>query len=719
MTPTNTVTPTVTPSVGSNEGPFDALYSPSFQLVSNQTNYSRPVQVEPAKMTTDTVAGYTDAVFGTKVFGIVKTTDIADSVTNLRHVYSRQAAFNADGSRLAARAGNGWWYVYNTANGQKLNGGRVLTPGTTGLNGPANECELTWHPTDPNKLWYTANYGSLVYYEYNLTTNTSSTLFDLTSLIAALGPSWSGAYRAWWRGEGRPSNDGRWWCLQVETSGYGMIGLIMYDRQNHQIVGSILTNNRPDHCSTSPLGNYGVVSWYGGTTQNMTNSALQPINSANGARAYSRDFSTFTQLSVLGEHSDCAIDASGNEVFVSVSYRGGAGGQEPDVTDGSIYYRRMDNGEAVTLPMSGYAGSSDAACHFSGLLAKQGWVVVSWYGGTPATWKDGTVSLVELVPTAQRTLRVCHHQSVYGGNYINESHACIDPLGHRIVFASNFGTSITVDYMVGLPSWAIPDAGANITPTPTATVTRTVTPTPVTPTPTPTISLTPVTPTPTPTVSISPTITPTISVTPTVTPTLIPFTAATLSSSLKGSLYTLSNGNRTAATSNASGFFQDAGMSGAVRTPTAGSYYWEVTITGSINTTSMFLGLYDTNTFDSQYGGPGVATLRSDGYIFTEGDNTYIATTAYTTGTTLKFLLKNGKLYVGNASLSTWFNSGNITAETGFIYDFNGKPYTATAPGYGVLRDNDPNVLTYAFNFGQSAFVGAVPSGATAGWPAA
>lgn len=716
-TPSVTITPSVgtstTPTPSSQIGPFDGLYATNFELVSDQTNYTRPAQSKPAKMTNITTPGYTDGVFGTKIFGVTRVTDVADSVTNLRHVYSRQAAFNADGTRLAARAGNGWWYLYDTFNGQKLDGGRVLTPGNTALNGPANECELTWHPTDPNKLWYTANYGSLIYYEFDITTNTSTILFDLTPLIAALGPGWSNAYRAWWRGEGRPSNDGRWWCLQVESSTYGMIGLIMYDRLNNEIVGSILTNNRPDHCSTSPLGNYGVVSWYGGTTTNLETAATQPINSANGARAYSRDFSTFTQLSVLGEHSDCALDYSGREVFVSVSYRGGIGGQEPDVNDGGIYYRDMETGVAYNLPMSAYSGSSDSAVHFSGLLnSKPGWVVVSWYGGNgePATWKDNTISLVELVPTSPRVLRLAYHYSPYNGNYINEPHACVSNDGLRVVFASTFGGPNSEDYMIGLPSWAIPTAGMNITPTATPTITPTITPT---------VTQTPGPPSNTPTISITPSVTPTITITPTISPSAPPpFEAATLSAIRKGPTFTLSNNDRTATQPSSSGFLQQAGMSDNVKDANQNfSYYWEVTISDTADIPK-FVGLYDTSTFDALFGSAGVVTLRGDGYLFVNNDNSYVLTNgSFTNGSTLKLLLKNGKLYIGNAVTDTWFQSGNPDAETGFIYDMRTTAYTALAPGYGTLRDNTTNTVVFAFNFGQTDFIGTVPTGATAGWP--
>ncbi|QVD49316.1 hypothetical protein LUCX_246 [Xanthomonas phage vB_XciM_LucasX] len=447
---------------------FDALYDPSFKLIENQNFYSRPTMSKPSKMTSYTQPSYTDPVFGTKIFGLTRVNDTSDNITNLRHVYSRQTAINADNTRSIVRAGNGWWHLYNLQTGQRILGGRTQTPGFGALVDFINECECVWHPTNPKKLWRTGNQGAgCIWYEYDIDTMTTTVLFDLNPLLQALGGAWANAGRAWFKGEGRPSNDGRWWGFQVETASYGMIGLIMYDRQTNTIVGSALTTNRPDHVSTSPLGNYIVPSWYGGTTETLASSATRPMNEANGARAYSRDFSSFTQLSSLGEHSDLAIDAQGNEVFVSVSYRGGTSGQEPDVADGGIYYRRMDNGVAYSLPGNAYQDSSDGGVHLSGLATKKpGWAVVSWYGGTPKTWKDGVVYAVELTPDNPKTLRICHHQTVAQGAeaYIAESHAVPSPDMSMILFASNYGGSVVEDYYVGLPSWAFGVAGAGRPP---------------------------------------------------------------------------------------------------------------------------------------------------------------------------------------------------------------------------------------------------------------
>lgn len=454
------------PGGGNENTTFDDLYAEGFQLITNTDFYSRPTIAKPPKMTSFHEPGYMDPVFGTAIFGLTRVTDTSDNLTDLRHPYSRQGAINADNTRAIVRASNGWWHLFNTQTGQRILGSRTQTPGHGALINFINECECVWHPTDPKKIWRTGNQGAgCIWYEYDIETMETVVLFDLNPLLQALGGAWTTAGRAWWKGEGRPSDDGRWWGLQVETAGYEMIGLIMYDRQTNTIVGHALTSNRPDHTSTSPLGNYIVPSWYGGATETLASSAARPMNSANGARAYTRDFSSFTQLSSLGEHSDLAIDAQGNEVFVSVSFRGGPAGQEPDVPDGGLYYRRLDNGQAYHLPGSAYGDASDGGVHISGLAtARPGWAVVSWYGGTPTTWKDGVIYVVELVPEDQTVKRICHHQSVYGSNYINEPHAVPSRDLSMILFCSNYGGQYAEDYFAGLPSDAFGVAGGGRPP---------------------------------------------------------------------------------------------------------------------------------------------------------------------------------------------------------------------------------------------------------------
>jgi hypothetical protein len=159
-----------------------------------------------------------------------------------------------------------------------------------------------------------------------------------------------------------------------------------------------------------------------------------------------------------------AKDTEGNSVFVSVTYRGGVGGNESDLTDGAIYYRRLDNGVGYVLPINVYTNSGETAVHISGICSKSkpGWCVVSKYGSAnPTTWHDGVISAVELKPTNQRVLRLAHTQ-VNVSQYEAEPQAvCNDDLS-RVGWASNFRDTNPIEFFwLGLPSWTFAQVPVN------------------------------------------------------------------------------------------------------------------------------------------------------------------------------------------------------------------------------------------------------------------
>lgn len=439
---------------GGNTGtnPFNALYAPDWSAISDFTFYSRPNEPKPAKTGTLATPGYIDQRFGTRVYRGTAIADTPSADANLRHAYSRQRVWNCDSTRFVVRASNGFWYLYDADTCVRIDGGRTNAVGLGALLGFVDQCEVTWHPTDPNKIWRTDNLGGLVWYEFDINTKVTVPLFDLGPLLAQIS-GFSGAARTWFKNEGRPSDDGNRWALMVETSAFATIGLIMYDRPSNQIIGHILTTNRPDHISTSPCGLYAVPSWYTGSTGTLAEVAARPINSANGARAYTADFGSFTQLSVLGEHSDLGVDAEGNSVFISVTYRGGVGGNEAPLSDGVIYYRRLDNGQAYELPFNVYQNAGNAAVHISALnsKAKPGWCVLSSYGSfTPSTWGDGIIAAIELVPNNARVIRLAHSQ-YRTADYFAEPQAVANDDLSRIGWATDFGDGNIEFFFLGVP----------------------------------------------------------------------------------------------------------------------------------------------------------------------------------------------------------------------------------------------------------------------------
>lgn len=433
---------------------FDALYAPGFALVSNSTLLARPTQAKPSgKATSLSAPSYTDQRFGTKVF---RATSIGDSPDpgqiHLRHEYARRQAWNCDNTRYLAQSTNGAWYLYNASTFAVIPGGDVSAPGVGSLAGLAGDCEPIWHPTDPAKIWYTATNGGLTWFEFNTATNTSSTLFDLTGRLAAVGMGTAG--RAWFQGEGRPSNDGRYWALAVETAAFANLGAIMYDRQTDAILGAVLTGgNRPNWTGTSPLGNYIVMSWYGTAAASIAIEEARPIGSAGGVRLYNRDGTFARAVSVLGEHSDLGLDKNGEEIYMAISYRGFA---DHGGADG-LFVRRLSDGVAYVIPgINAY--TNGVGFHISGCCtSRPGWMVVSTYFDDAGGTYGGMVFAVEVTPTSPRVLRIAHTQAL-SATYFDEAHATANRDLTRVMFASDFRANATPyeSYMVGLPSWAIP-----------------------------------------------------------------------------------------------------------------------------------------------------------------------------------------------------------------------------------------------------------------------
>jgi len=267
--------------------------------------------------------------------------------------------------------------------------------------------------------------------ELTVSTNTSRVVGDLS---ARLKERWSGANGAWTKSEGSPSKDARYWCFMVDDVDFKSLGVITWDRDTDTIVGSMDTNGvRPDHVSMSPSGDYCVVSG----------------NDAIGTSAYSRDFSQRTQLHHGSEHSDIAIDANGDDVFVAVDYQSNAG---------DIFMLNIRTG-VRTLLLPSYLAGTATALHISGkAFNKPGWIVLSTYADNSGDrqWFHRKVMAVEL-KADPRIYNLAFTHNV-DNEYFTEPHASVNLDFTKVVFNSNWGTGSAKDvdaYMVEIPSDAL------------------------------------------------------------------------------------------------------------------------------------------------------------------------------------------------------------------------------------------------------------------------
>ena len=419
--------------------PFDALYPKGFRLRTLSAD-ATPAVAKPAAKASDLgTPTYVDPVYGTRVYQATGSSDFAGA-SFVRHDYSRRQAFNADNSRFIAVSSNGYWLLYDASTFNVL-----ARSGHNGaMGGPAGDCEMIWHPTDPHKLWHTGTGGGLVWQEANVETGTGSVMADFTGRLP-----WPAATAVWTKSEGGPSADGRYWAFmatsyEAATKRNIIHGLFTWDRETNKIMGicdaSKFDGVFPDHISVSPGGKYVVPSW-----------AYHP---KLGTRAYPLDFSSSIQLHPQSEHSDLAIGPDGRDYYVYTDY-----------TAGFIRATIIATGEGFNLvPLYPGAGKSCSA-HLSGkAFGRPGWVVISTYADSADHGKTTPIPtvrsmcrkimLAELKPGG-RLYNVAHTRSAanYGG-YWGAPHATISRDGSRLLFSSNFDDGKPPDdYLIGLPSW--------------------------------------------------------------------------------------------------------------------------------------------------------------------------------------------------------------------------------------------------------------------------
>lgn len=344
---TNTVVPASTGVVSPLLGKPLALH----------TAPENPVVQVPAPPTFTQGVAIAAPYYGTPIVRVTKNKEeIAAGRKAIRSDYSRRQAFNADGTRMIMNRKDGYWCLFDADTLQQV--GDVL-PGFAG------DCEPIWHPTDPNIIWYLPMNGvGMKLFEMDIRTRTSKT----TELGPRLKAIWPEAEICWSKSEGSPSIDGRYWCWQVERSNFTMLGVVVYDRVEDKIIGNLSfdADDKPDHTSMSPSGEYATVSW--------------AYKDHLGTRAYTRDLKTrhpaattdvpYIIMHIKSEHSDLALLPNGDDAYVFGDYTPG---------QGKLAMVNMRTGKRTDL-LDMYGGGTATAYHISTRCYKTpGFAVLSTY----------------------------------------------------------------------------------------------------------------------------------------------------------------------------------------------------------------------------------------------------------------------------------------------------------------------------------------------------
>lgn len=406
-----------------------SFYPAGFTLSSTRNTDAIPATARPAKG-----VALKEGAYGTCL--VRATNHLAEGVQGFsRSNYSRSQAFNADSSRYLTHSLDGFWQTYDasTFNFSKR------------LPGLAGDAEPQWHPTDPDKLYYLPTNG--VGMRLNELTVSSGATRVVADFGARLQARWPGANAAWTRSEGSPSKDGRYWCLMVDDANWNSLGVFTWDRDTNTILGTLDTRgDRPDHVSMSPSGNYCVISG----------------DSARGTVALKRDLSNPRKIHAKSEHSDLALDANGDDVYVSVDYQANAG---------DLFMVNLRTGVRTDL-LPTYVNGSATALHVSGKgFNKPGWALVSTYADNGSRqWLHRKLFMVQLA--ANPVTYNLGFSRVLSNGYWSEPHASVNRDLTRVIFNSNWGTGSATDvdaYVIEIPAAAIktiPGTGTPTTPPP-------------------------------------------------------------------------------------------------------------------------------------------------------------------------------------------------------------------------------------------------------------
>lgn len=345
---------------------------------------------------------------------LVRATDHAHEAPSdfARNDYARRQAFNADESRYIVFAGGSAWHLYD---------GRTME-WLRQLQGPRGDAEPQWDPRDRRRLYYLDGNGGLRLHALDVESNRSRKVADFAGRLP-----WPRATRAWTRGEGSPSADGRIWCFLAQQD-KKTLGVFSYDLSTDRIVGTRALTGNPDWTSATPSGRHCVVAG---------------DKSEGGTVAWDLAFRTPRKLYEHSEHSDLARGADGRDYYVVIDQQG----------DGELLMVDVETGKRTAL-LPTWIGGSSSSMHVSGkAFDRPGWVVLSTYnrkGG--ARWLHDQLIAVELRRNP-RIIRLAHHHSRFKG-YWTQPHATVSRDFSRVLFNSNWGSDSDRDvdaYMLRLP----------------------------------------------------------------------------------------------------------------------------------------------------------------------------------------------------------------------------------------------------------------------------
>ena len=376
---------------------------------------------------------FRDAIYGGCVVRVTdRKNDLPkdDPPKGLKNAYSRIQSFNADGTLIMVRSLEANFYVYDAITLDMLGA-------LPSMNDPR------WSNLDPHLIY---DVGELVMMSFNLNGGEQRLIHDFSEDFPDQDIT-----AVWTRWEGNPSIDDRYWAFMVENQDWMTVAFIIYDLEADQIIShrDIHPPQDVDSVTMSPLGNYFLAQF-----EFCEHDSLGSGDHPCGLMVYDRNLENARGLLRIVGHSDVALDAYGNEIFLF-----------QDIDTDQIAILNLSTGKISNLFPIDFTYCEGCGMHFSGLgYQVPGWGLVSYCDGDPITrmWMDDHIFAIELKSGGQVVRFAQHHSMVSTAqdhDYWAEPHASVNRDFSRIVFTSNWGRLGTdeVDmYMIFLPeNWHI------------------------------------------------------------------------------------------------------------------------------------------------------------------------------------------------------------------------------------------------------------------------
>lgn len=410
--------------------PPDCTTTCNFSGLLTDTDEHVPAGVsKPALLTP-----YVDSAFGTTVYRVTANAQLAgqESVSRIRHYYSKQNPWNADESYLmfVTSQGNYWLYDGNTY--------APIKSVSDWPNVTDSEPEIQWHPTDPDRFYFIKDGNKFAQFE--ISSHTSSILHDFSSVYDET--------RA--RLEGNMDKSGQYYAM-IGIKPNGTSEAFVYDVINDQVSVAININSIEsegiDWISMSQNGGYVV------------------LMSDTRSYVYNTSMSTLGSLPLESYgHADLCVAADGREVMVY------DGADHAIAADGDRWVNMAyldtvsgpSSGTIIPIAKIGWSTTPHVSCRNTQF---PGWALISTKDNNDTGFNadgedsfDEEVFWIKLDGSENTVRRVVHHHSDQNdtGGYFTEQHAVTNKYGTKIIYASNYGSGEISSYLVDITDFRVP-----------------------------------------------------------------------------------------------------------------------------------------------------------------------------------------------------------------------------------------------------------------------